>query len=143
MTSAAVLVFVALLTGVPATPVIERAVVDPYLEIQAALVHDSIDDLAARSGDIAAAAVALGEAGASIHVAAMALATAADLVDARGKFGELSAALEQYRKDLQLAWPEGVRLAYCPMARKSWAQRGPRIANPYYGKEMPTCGTFR
>jgi hypothetical protein len=29
------------------------------------------------------------------------------------------------------------------MARKSWLQEGARIANPYFGGEMPLCGSFR
>jgi hypothetical protein len=39
--------------------------------------------------------------------------------------------------------PDGVRQAWCPMAMKPWVQRGSMIANPYYGKEMPTCGEFK
>ena len=143
MTSAAVLSILALLAGVPAAAEVSRAVVDPYLKIQTALVHDSIDDLAARADAIATAARTLGAAGEPIQAAATGLAAATDLVDARAKFGALSEAMESYRKDLHLAWPEGVRLAYCPMVRKSWLQQGPRIANPYYGREMPTCGSFR
>lgn len=143
VTSAAVLSILALLAGVPAAAEVSRAVVDPYLKIQTALVHDSIDNLAANAGDIATAARTLGAAGEPIQGAAIGLAAATDLVDARAKFGALSEAMESYRKDGRLAWPEGVRLAYCPMVRKPWLQREPRIANPYYGKEMPTCGSFR
>jgi hypothetical protein len=29
------------------------------------------------------------------------------------------------------------------MAQKPWLQRGDTLANPYYGKAMPTCGEFR
>jgi hypothetical protein len=29
------------------------------------------------------------------------------------------------------------------MVNKPWLQEGATIANPYYGKEMPTCGSFR
>lgn len=143
MTSAAVLSILALLAGVPAAAEVSRAVVDPYLKIQTGLVHDSIDGLAANADDIATAARTLGSASESIQAAATSLAAATDLVDARAKFGALSEAMESYRKNGRLAWPEGVRLAYCPMVRKSWLQREPRIANPYYGKEMPTCGSFR
>jgi hypothetical protein len=31
-------------------------------------------------------------------------------------------------------------VAYCPMARKYWLQRGTAIRNPYYGKSMLECG---
>lgn len=33
--------------------------------------------------------------------------------------------------------------AYCPMADANWLQTGATIANPYYGAEMLTCGTFQ
>ena len=143
MTFAAVLAILALLARVPAVAEISSALVDPYLKIQTSLVHDSIDGLAATADDIATAAGALGAPAEPIHAAATGLSAATDLADARAKFGALSEAMESYRKDLHLAWPEGVRLAYCPMARKSWLQQGTRIANPYYGTEMPTCGSFR
>jgi hypothetical protein len=143
MTSAVVLAIVALLGGFPAAQEMSHVVVDPYLQIQTTLVHDSIDGLAARANDIATAARTLGAQADPIQVAATGLAAAADLADARVKFGALSEAMETYRKDLHLAWPDGVRLAYCPMVRKPWLQQGTRIANPYYGTEMPTCGSFR
>ena len=44
---------------------------------------------------------------------------------------------------LKLKAPEGVRVAMCPMVQKPWLQEGSMLANPYYGKEMPTCGSFR
>ncbi len=34
-------------------------------------------------------------------------------------------------------------VAYCPMAKKAWLQKeGEAIGNPYYGQEMPRCGSF-
>jgi len=44
---------------------------------------------------------------------------------------------------LHLKAPEGVRVAVCPMVQKPWLQKGDAIANPYYGKEMLTCGSLR
>lgn len=143
MTSAAVLVVLAFLSGVPAAATVSRAVVDPYLKIHAALVKDSIDGLAANANEIATAAGTLGAPGEPIQAAATGLAGAKDLTEARDKFGDLSEAMESYRKAQDLVWPEGVKRAYCPMAKKYWMQEGTRIANPYYGTEMPTCGSFR
>jgi len=71
------------------------------------------------------------------------LAAAGDLDDAREKFGTLSEAIDTYMKGFNLTAPEGVRVAYCPMAQKPWLQQGSMLANPYYGKAMPTCGEFR
>jgi hypothetical protein len=42
--------------------------------------------------------------------------------------------------------PAAVRelaVAYCPMAKANWLQPGDAIANPYLGREMPTCGTVQ
>jgi hypothetical protein len=44
---------------------------------------------------------------------------------------------------LKLTPPEGVKVAFCPMVRKPWMQQGEAIANPYYGSQMLTCGSFR
>jgi hypothetical protein len=61
----------------------------------------------------------------------------------REKFGTLSEAIDTYMTGLHLTPPEGVKVAYCPMVNKPWMQQGEMLANPYYGKEMPTCGSFR
>jgi len=120
-----------------------RAVIDPYLKIQAALATDSMDEVTANAGRIATAATALGAPAMKIDTAAIQLASAADIADARGKFGTLSSAVDTYMTGLHLTPPEGVKVAFCPMVHKPWLQEGEAIANPYYGKEMPTCGSFR
>ena len=120
-----------------------RAVIDPYLKIQAALATDSMDEVAASAGNIATAATALGAPAMKIDTAAVQLASATDIADARGKFGTLSDAVDTYMTGLHLTPPVGVKVAFCPMAHKPWLQEGSAIANPYYGKEMPTCGSFR
>jgi hypothetical protein len=120
-----------------------RTIVDPYLKIQSALADDSIDGVRANAGNIATAATALGAPAMKIDMAAVQLASAADLPAAREKFGTLSEAIDAYMTGLKLAPPEGVRVAVCPMVQKPWMQEGAAIANPYYGKDMPTCGSFR
>jgi hypothetical protein len=120
-----------------------RAVLDPYLKIQDALSQDSTDGIRQNAGDIATAATALGAPAMKIDTAAVQLAAAGELDDAREKFGTLSEAIDTYMKGFSLTAPEGVRVAYCPMAQKPWLQQGGLLANPYYGKAMPTCGEFR
>ncbi|MCU1382493.1 MAG: hypothetical protein JWL71_1190 [Acidobacteria bacterium] len=142
MISAAILGMIVMVAAPPAAEV-SRAVVDPYLTIQTALVRDSIEPLPIAAGAIVLAARALGATADRIEAAAAGLGAANDLADARRKFGTLSDAIDTYRKDQGLRWPEGVKQAYCPMVRKSWLQKEPRIANPYFGREMPTCGSFR
>jgi hypothetical protein len=133
-----------------AFPVVARggemphAIIDPYLKVQAALAEDSTEGVRQNAGDIATAAAALGAPAMKIDTGAVALAAAGDdLAAAREKFGTLSEAIDTYMKGLNLKAPEGVRVAYCPMAQKPWLQQGDALANPYYGKAMPTCGELR
>jgi hypothetical protein len=120
-----------------------RSIVDPYLKIQLALADDSLDGVKANAGNLATAATALGAPAMKIDTTALQLASAAEIEDARVKFGALSEAIDTYASGLKLKMPEGVRVAFCPMAEKPWMQEGSAINNPYYGKSMPTCGSFR
>jgi HPt (histidine-containing phosphotransfer) domain-containing protein len=120
-----------------------RSIVDPYLKIQSALADDSMDGVKQSAGDLATAATALGAPAMKIDTAAVQLASSTELADAREKFGTLSEAIDAYMTGLKLTPPDGVRVAVCPMVHKPWLQEGSAIANPYYGKEMPTCGSFR
>jgi hypothetical protein len=78
-----------------------------------------------------------------IDTTAVQLTSAAELEDARDKFGALSEAIDTYMTGLRLTTPEGVKVAICPMVNKPWLQAEADIRNPYYGKEMLTCGSFR
>ncbi|MBI3400668.1 MAG: DUF3347 domain-containing protein [Acidobacteria bacterium] len=122
-----------------------RAILDPYLKIEAALVEDNIDSLRANAGGIATAATALGAPAMKIDTAAVQLSAAGDLAAARDRFGALSEAIDTYMTGMKLKAPEGVKVAFCPMLRKPWLQEGETLANPYYGRnnEMATCGSFR
>jgi hypothetical protein len=124
------------------------AIIDPYLKIQAALADDSLDGVHTNAGVIVTAATALGSPAMKIDGAALQLAAASeaeppDIKAVRDKFGMLSEAIDTYMTGLHLTPPEGVKVAYCPMVNKPWMQQGETLANPYYGKEMPTCGNFR
>jgi hypothetical protein len=120
-----------------------RAILDPYLKIQAALSDDTMDGVKANAGEVATASTALGAPAMKIDTAAVQLASAVEIEDAREKFGRLSEAIDTYMTGLKLKPPEGVRVAFCPMVRKPWLQTASTIDNPYYGKSMLTCGDFR
>jgi Cu(I)/Ag(I) efflux system membrane fusion protein len=120
-----------------------RAVIDPYLKIQAALADDSMDGVKANAGNLATAATALGAPAMKIDTAAVQLAAAIEIADARDRFGALSEAIDTYMTGLKLKAPEGVKVAFCPMVQKPWLQASATIDNPYYGKSMSTCGSFR
>ncbi|MCE2542124.1 MAG: DUF3347 domain-containing protein [Acidobacteria bacterium] len=112
----------------------------PYLHIQATLAADSTDGVTDAAKSIVAAAGDLGDAGAAIVVAANAIALADDLVKSRAAFGLLSDAVIKYSDDAGLG---ELKIAFCPMARKSWIQEDGDIVNPYHGSEMLRCGSFR
>jgi hypothetical protein len=125
-----------------------RAIIDPYLKIQSALADDKVDGIKAEAGNIATAATALGAPAMKIDTTALQLSGAAsavppDINDVRDKFGALSEAIDTYMTGLHLTPPDGVKVAVCPMVHKPWMQEGEAIANPYYGKGMLTCGSFR
>ena len=120
-----------------------KAVVGSYLEIQAKLASDKTDGLKASATALATRAEGLGDAGAPIAKAAKAVADAPDLKAAREAFGPLSDAVLAAAKAEGFKDLGDVKLAYCPMVKQSWLQKGDKIANPYYGAAMPTCGEFK
>ena len=107
------------------------------------LADDKMDGVKENAGQVATAAASLGAPAMKIDTAAVQLASASGLEDARTKFATLSEAVDDYMTGLHLKAPEGVRVAFCPMVQKPWLQKGEAIENPYYGKEMLTCGTLR
>lgn len=119
-----------------------KAIVASYLEIQVALAADKTDGIGAAARAIEVQAAGMGGDGAPIAAAAKAIEGAADLAAARAAFGTLSdlvvaAARAHGLKDLP-----GVKVAYCPMVKKSWLQQDDAIRNPFYGSSMLTCGEF-
>jgi hypothetical protein len=120
-----------------------KSIVDPYLKVQESLAKDSVDGVRQHAGEIATAATTLGAPAVKIDTAAVQLASATEIEDARTKFGALSDAIVAYVDGLKLTLPEGVRVAICPMNQKPWLQAQADIANPYFGTSMSTCGDFR
>jgi hypothetical protein len=118
------------------------SIMDPYLAIQDDLAHDKMDSVKQNAGDLATAATALGAPAMKIDTAAVQLAATTTIADARDRFGALSDAIVAYKDGLHLKNPDGVKQAFCPMVAKPWLQKGDSIANPYYGSEMSTCGSF-
>jgi protein SCO1/2 len=125
------------------TPVATRPIADPrplidaYLGIQRALAADTLDGVPESAVALATETAKIGSAAATIKMTDNPFAEVEDLAAAREAFGPLSDAIIAY---IGNALPDGVTVAYCPMARKSWLQRGRTIQNPYYGKAMAECG---
>jgi hypothetical protein len=121
----------------PLPPMIGEAIA-----IQVALARDSIEGLRANAAALRQAARAAGPPAATIERAAGALETQGTIVDARREYGVMNDALVAYLKAAGTPLAAGVRVAYCPMVRKSWLQMDGPLANPYYGSRMLGCGEF-
>jgi hypothetical protein len=120
-----------------------KAIVGSYLEIQGRLTVDKLDGIKPAAHAIGEQAARMGTEGAAILKAATAMEGAADLKAAREAFAGLSDAViaagtAEGWKDL----PD-LRVAYCPMVKKSWIQKDDAIKNPYYGSAMSTCGEIK
>ena len=146
MRAATVIAFAALLAGAAQVraDALTPAIVDPAVAIQSALAKDSMANVQANAGRIEEAAARLGTPAAKIGAAARELKAATKLGDARSAFGKMSDALVAYIDDQKLSLdPKVARIAFCPMVNKPWLQKDGPIQNPYYGTEMPTCGSFK
>jgi len=60
------------------------------------------------------------------------------LADARSAFGKLSGQAEKLA-----AGQSGYYVMHCPMKNKDWVQTSDKVANPYGGKEMVSCGEVK
>src|SRR5438045_1233632 len=95
-----------------------------YEKIRSALADDDLANAKAAAAD-------LGAEGAP-------LAQSTSLKDARAAFEKLSDKAKQLA-----AGQSGYYVAHCPMLKKDWVQTSEKIANPYGGKEMVTCGEIK
>jgi hypothetical protein len=119
------------------------ALVAAYLEIQASLAADSTDGVAAQARTIGEQAGAMGADGTAVAAATATLGKASSLDEARQAFGPLSQAVVAMASEAGWKGLDGVKLAYCPMAKHTWLQKDEAVRNPYYGKAMANCGEFR
>jgi hypothetical protein len=120
-----------------------KAIVGSYLQIHAALSADKTEGVATAAKAISAQAAGMGTDGAPIVTAAKAVEKAGDIGAARVAFGTLSDAVIAAAKAEGFKDLPDVKVAYCPMVRKSWLQKDGTISNPYYGSSMQTCGEFK
>ena len=74
-----------------------------------------------------------------VKARAQAAADAANIAAMRKAFKPLSEAV------VKMGMPPGHVAAFCPMYEggASWVQKGEKIANPYYGNSMLTCGEVK
>lgn len=120
------------------------SLLENYVAIQKALAADSTAHVAHRAGAIEKLAAAHKVHGLPHEAAAQAkkLAAAKDLKAMREAFKPLSKTVAGYlakHPDKSGKY----RTAHCMMAKADWVQTGTEIANPYYGKSMLRCGSFK
>lgn len=114
------------------------SIVAAYIKLNDRLAGD--DDAGAKLALTALANAAATE----LPTESAALAALADkpIKDKREALKPISTRLIAYAK-AHTGGEAKVAEAYCPMADASWIQSGSTIANPYYGAEMLTCGSFK
>ncbi len=92
-----------------------------YEKIHSALIADDLSGAKSAAKD-------LGDEGNDI-------AKASSLKDARASFEKLSA-----RAKTLVVGQSGYHVFHCPMLNKDWVQTSTKVANPYGGKAMASCG---
>jgi hypothetical protein len=134
-------VLVALFVTVAIAAEVPAPLVDAYVKVQTDLAADDLTKAVADAKVVSGEAAKAGADAAKVRAAADKLASATAIEPARTAFGDLSEAL------IQLAGgkaPSGdVKIAYCPMVKKPWLQKGEKIQNPYFGKQMIGCGEIK
>jgi len=132
--------------AVPASQLAFEKIVDEYYKIHEALASDTtngVDQAAQKITKLASDAQPGNRAKnpdfLTIGRAATALQQGKGLAQVRLQFFELSKPIVA-----ELKRNPSIRKAafayYCSMADKSWVQSKKEVRNPYYGKEMLTCG---
>lgn len=105
---------------------------DSYIEIQEALAKDSLDKAKKLGSSLARESNSE-----SVKKSAQGIAAAKSIEAARESFKLLSAT---FSEQVQKEKPQGYEVIECPMAKAKWVQKRGEIQNPYYGKEMLSCG---
>lgn len=102
----------------------DRQFLARYETVRNALVTDDLNAARTAAGD-------LGDEGAE-------LVKSGSLKEARTAFEKLSEKAKQ-----MAAGQSGYYVVHCPMLKKDWVQTTDKIANPYGGKDMVTCGEIK
>ena len=103
-----------------------------YMDAAAALAADDLDK--AKAALTALAKESTGE----LKTLAEAAAATGDIAATRDAFKALS------KVATTMELPPDYAVAFCPMYKggAKWVQKKDKLANPYYGKQMLTCGSF-
>lgn len=109
-----------------------KEVLSSYLKIQEALAVDSLDQVQTEAAKIVKRATDK-----EIKAPTQSLSHDTTIDIARSDFKRLSVAMDKWAVN---AKPDGVQRMTCPMASAPWLQKRGETRNPYYGKQMQSCG---
>jgi protein SCO1/2 len=123
----------------PLPPADFKAILAAYLDVQQSLSADSLAAVGPSARSIASRLPRVDSAEAILSPAIV-LERSSDLASARTAFGRLGDALLVSIKASNMPLTDGVQVAYCPMAKKYWLQKGAEVRNPFYGQSMLDCG---
>jgi hypothetical protein len=112
-----------------------KEVLGSYLKIQENLAGDSLDQV-----QVEAAKIVKRTSDKEIKAPAQSLSHDTTIDAARSDFKRLSATMDKWAVN---AKPEGVQRMTCPMAKAPWLQKRGETKNPYYGKQMQSCGEIQ
>lgn len=108
-----------------------------YASIDKALTQDDAQTASKAAGKLEAALKNINDAQNAIALATV-ISQSKDIVEQRKSFAALTMAMHKLFKTQK---PDKMLyIHYCPMAKAYWMDESKTIANPYYGKAMPTCG---
>jgi Cu(I)/Ag(I) efflux system membrane fusion protein len=114
-----------------------------YVKIQQALAGDSLNGVPeAATAIVTAIKGNEGELPGTAVSQAEVVGKATDIKAARAAFKPLSVTLIGAASSLKKKTGHFYE-AYCPMAGAAWIQADKKVANPYYGASMLTCGEIR
>ncbi|MDQ1162045.1 hypothetical protein QE422_002413 [Chryseobacterium sp. SORGH_AS 447] len=119
-----------------------------YIAIKSALASDDADKTSKAASEFIKTASAVDYKKVSegnlniLRKDATAISEARSITTQRETFMNLSDNMIALAKEYKLS-DSPVYVQYCPMADGSWLSDESKIANPYYGKSMLTCGNVK
>jgi hypothetical protein len=121
-----------------------------YLDVKDALVNSDAATAATKAGEFAKAVNAVTDLSADEQAAfkplkealladAAAISKSTDLTAQRAAFKSFSDHVYALSKAVKIS-SDPLYQQYCPMKKSYWLSKDAAIKNPYYGKQMLTCG---
>jgi hypothetical protein len=115
-----------------------QALLSSYYDIKNALVNSDAPAAAARAGDFLKL-ISLKSYQDKLAFNARHISESKDIAHQREHFAALSADFYKLAKAVKLSG-QPIYYDYCPMNKTYWLSASKDIKNPYYGKQMLTCG---